>query len=146
MTTIAYKNGTMAADTRATTYQGVSVTCEKLFRKKIGKGRKARTVIIGVAGESSASLVFLDWYGTGATRPETLKDTDFSALVLEKDGLYEYDSLCRGEKVLDPCYAIGSGQVAAMAAMFCGKTARQAVEIAARLDPYTGGRIVSYRL
>jgi hypothetical protein len=42
--------------------------------------------------------------------------------------------------VRPPC-AIGSGMDFALAAMACGKTAAEAVEIAARFDPNTGGRV-----
>lgn len=150
MTTIAYRNGIIAADSQTTISGGASGdvkgVCQKLFKKKIGKGKAARTVIIATSGESAPGLVFVDWYGTGGARPETLRDSDFTCLVLEKDGLYEVDALCRPERVKEPFYAVGSGRKAAMAAMLCGKSAREAVKIAAMLDPYTGGRIVTMRL
>lgn len=150
MTTIAYRKGIIAADSQVTygsdASGSIKSTCQKLFRKTIKVGRKSRTVIIATAGDSSPGLVFVDWYGTGGTRPDLLKDTDFICLVLEPDGLYEVDALCRPEKVLVPFYSIGSGSKAAMAAMYCGKSAREAVDIAAKLDPYTGGRIVTMRL
>lgn len=150
MTTIAYRKGILAADSQVTfggdASGAIKGTCQKLFRKTIKSGRKTRTVILATAGESSPGMVFVDWYGTGGARPDLLKDTDFTCLVLEPDGLYEVDSLCRPERILAPFYAIGSGAKAALAAMHCGKSAREAVAIAAKLDPYTGGRIVSMRL
>jgi ATP-dependent protease HslVU (ClpYQ) peptidase subunit len=42
--------------------------------------------------------------------------------------------------------AIGSGGDLAMGAMGAGATARQAVEIAARFDCFTGGKIDEFRL
>lgn len=38
-------------------------------------------------------------------------------------------------------YAIGSGSMFAMAAMMLGKSAAQAVNLASKLDLYTGGKI-----
>jgi len=66
--------------------------------------------------------------------------------VLTPQGLFEYDVYCRAEEVLDDFYAIGSGAKVALGAMACGKSAIEAVRIAARYDPYTGGRIVSETL
>ena len=42
--------------------------------------------------------------------------------------------------------AIGSGAPYAIAAMACGKNAMDAVKIAKKFDPYTGGRITSIKL
>jgi ATP-dependent protease HslVU (ClpYQ) peptidase subunit len=46
--------------------------------------------------------------------------------------------------VVKPPFAIGTGRTAALGAMKAGATARQAVEIAAQIDVYTGGKITSY--
>ncbi len=44
--------------------------------------------------------------------------------------------------VTDPFYALGTGAQAALAAMHMGATPPEAVRIAAKIDPNTGGRIV----
>ncbi len=66
--------------------------------------------------------------------------------MLTPQGLFEYDVYCRAEEVIDDFYAIGSGAKVALGAMACGKSAIEAVRIAARFDPYTGGRINSESL
>lgn len=147
MTTIAYRDGIIAADSRVTYGEDGAArihTCKKLFRKTITEGKKRFDVIIATAGESSPGMVFVDWYGTGKPVPDIFLHLggDFTCLVLRPDGLFEFDVYCRGDEVLDPFYAIGSGAKAALAAMACGKSAIEAVRIAARYDPYTGGRIV----
>jgi ATP-dependent protease HslVU (ClpYQ) peptidase subunit len=38
-------------------------------------------------------------------------------------------------------FAIGSGCKYAMAAMACGKTPAEAIKVAAKLDPFTGGAV-----
>lgn len=140
MTTIAYRKGVMAADSRAT-YEDDRITkVDKLFRK--GKA------IIGLAGESEPGLVFLDWYGTGKEPPSCLidGDADFTALVLTRKGLFEYGKYCRPERVLDDFHAIGSGAKGAMCAMHAGADAKRAVQIVAKVDAGTGGPITTMTL
>lgn len=144
MTTIAYRKGAMAADSRVTTEDeagGARVfSCVKLFRK--GKA------IIGLQGESEPGIVFLDWYGSGKDRPEILVhgDADFTALVLTRRGLFEYGKYCTPERVIEPFYAIGSGTKVALGAMHMGADARRAVQIACKVDPYTAGPILTMSL
>jgi hypothetical protein len=137
----------MAADSRATTNTeggGSRVsTCQKLFKKKFGE----KEVIIGTAGETGSGLVFVDWYGTGKDPPDFLTgEADFQCLVLSDEGLFEFDKWCRGEKILDKFYSVGSGAKAAMGAMWAGKGALEAVKIAAKVDPYTAGPFVQMSL
>lgn len=147
MTTIAYRDGIIAADSWATYGEEGSArrhTCKKLFRKTVTQGKKSFDVIIATAGESSPGMVFVDWYGTGKPVPDLFLHIggDFTCLVLTPQGLFEYDVYCRGEQVMDDFYAVGSGAKVALGAMAAGKSAIEAVRIATRYDPYTGGRIV----
>ena len=144
MTTIVYRDGVMAADSRVTITTeagGARVgRCEKLYRVK--------GCIIGTAGESAPGLVFIDWYKAGRKNdkvPEALilGSADFTALVLTPHGLFEYDRWCRGEKILNKFYAIGSGAKAALGAMHMGANAIRAVRIACEIDPYSSPPIVS---
>lgn len=151
MTTIAVREGIIAADSRLTVDYGSGArkhTCRKLFRKKITEGKKTFDVIIATAGEASSGMVFHDWYGSGKSIPEVFLHLggDFTCLVLRPEGLFEFDVYCRPERIEEDFYAVGSGAMAALAAMHCGKSALEAVRIAARLDPFTGGRIVSETL
>ena len=152
MTTIAYRDGILAADSWATYSSEAGGArrhvCTKLYRKTVGEGKKTREVIIGTAGESAPACVFVDWFGSGRPIPEVLLQLggDFACLVLTHDGLFEADVYCRLDRVQEEFFAIGSGAKAALAAMHCGKSAIEAVRIAARIDPYTGGRIVSMSL
>lgn len=147
MTTIAYRGGVLAADSRLTVDNGSGSrkhTCRKLFRKRVTEGKKSFDVVIATAGESSPGMVFVDWYGTGKPVPDLFLHLggDFLCLVLTPSGLFEYDVYCRGELIEEDFYAVGSGAQAALAAMHCGKSAIEAVRVAARIDSYTGGRIV----
>jgi hypothetical protein len=149
MTTIAYRDGIIAADSRMTytTDAGGSRKhlCTKLYRKKVTEGKKTYEVIIATAGESSPALIFVDWYGSGKPVPDLLLylGGDFTCLILTPKGLFEADVYCRPDQINEPFYAVGSGSKEALAAMHCGKSAIDAVRIAARIDPYTGGKIIS---
>ena len=134
----------MAADSRATTEteSGGSrlMRCEKMYRKIIKTKRGREAVILGFAGESMPSLLFLDWYGSGKESPRQVfldGSADFAVLILTRDGLFEADGYCRPERVLEPFYAIGSGAKAAWGAMHAGASARKAVAIACKIDPYS---------
>jgi len=140
----------MAADTRVTVdseHGGARVfRCEKLYRVKLINRSRA---IVGLAGGAFDGLAFLDWLVTKQREPPQRLidgDADFSALVLNAHGLFEYDKWCRPERVLEKFYAVGSGAKAALGAMHMGASARRAVAVACRIDPYTAPPIVTMRL
>ena len=156
MTTIVFKGGEMASDSRVSVDSDAGVirtySAAKLFRKTIQPTKRkllaggavkqipdgdAYDVVIGLAGESTPGLVFLDWYGSGDPEPESISGADFTALILTPQGLFEADAYCRPEQVLDEFYAIGSGAAAAMGAMHHGATAQEAVEISCKIDIYS---------
>lgn len=147
VTTIAYKEGIVAADSRETyaTEAGGSTTnlCEKLFRKRVSK----RDVVIATAGGTYAGMLFVDWFGTGKPVPDILSDLDleedFDVLILDRGKVYTCNHLCRPVEVCEPYYAIGSGRKGAWAAMDCGRTAREAVRIATLRDPYSAPPFVT---
>lgn len=156
MTTIACRvpSLTISADSRETVDTDAGGTtmnlCEKLFRKKIGR----REVIIGTAGGTYLGMVFVDWYKGINSKfdqpPEILRDAhldeDFEVVILEGGHVYTANHLCRPVRVIAPFVAVGSGRKAAMVALNMGASTRRAVEEAARVDPYTGGPIITMRL
>lgn len=62
-------------------------------------------------------------------------------LILNKAGIWVYDAHPEPYKVKDKFAAIGSGAQAALAAMYLEQSPKNAVRIAAKVDPLTGGRI-----
>lgn len=141
MTTIAICKGVMASDSQITTESEAGgsrkFNCVKLYPVTTKRGGRA---IIAVSGETFAGLVFVDWYISGKRKGSErllLGEADFSALVLRADGLFEYDKWCRGEKIEEKFYAIGSGAKAALGAMHAGCNAELAVEIACAIDTYS---------
>ena len=131
----------MAADTRVSVGD-VCFPGTKIFR--IGEA------VVGIAGEGIAMMKFMYWAMAGfqaEALPEVSKDDgEFSALVLNKDGLFAYDDSFWPEKIRRDFHAIGSGGAAALAAMMLGQSAANAVGIACQIDLNSGPPIDTLKL
>lgn len=152
MTTVAYRDGILAADSRYTEQSesgGDRVfQSKKLYTIDLPKipDRFQIRAYIGLAG-GQAGLTFLRWVRNGMdydSKPEFGKADDFSAIVVllslgSRGGLTVavYDTYCEPEPVMEHYHAIGSGAKCAFTAMDCGKSAEEAVELAAERDPWT---------
>ncbi len=145
MTTIAVRDGVMAADTQG---QETNKLCraKKLFRLSNGG-------IVGFSGVWTDGKLFVDWYDAGANIDEPPKwriqdgeIVDFNALVLKPSGTYLWSYNLVEDEMLDAFWAIGSGSAAALAAMYLGCGAESAVNIAMKVDPLTGGCVEIMRL
>lgn len=148
MTTIAFRDGIMAADTQETDGNDSQHRCKKLFRCTDPKGKR---VILGTAGGSFSGMIYVDHFRTGKPRPTTIEyiyeDEDFHILIWDGKKLFEVNWLWRPIQVPRPkFFAIGSGAPAALGAMHMGATAKEAVAVAKKIDIYTGGAIVAMKL
>lgn len=131
MTVIVWDGRMMAAD-RMATNGGVKYSVAKLFRIDADR-------IAGVCGHLGHGLEVAAWLranGPAADYPKN-QEADGSdwctVLVAHRDGtLCRYESRAVPIPVLDPVHALGSGSDYALAAMSCGKSAAEAVEIASR--------------
>jgi hypothetical protein len=139
MTTIAYKNGILAADKQAT-YGSIKHPTTKIWR--LGDGSVA-----GGAGELSfihAMMKWLDAGGDPATFPAHQRDKDDwqPIMVVRPNGqiqIYErtpYPTISEGKY-----FAIGSGREFAFMAMRLGKSAAEAVALTSEFDPGTGSLV-----
>ena len=148
MTTICYRSGILAADSRETTsdesagdYAG---KCVKLLR--VGGN------VIALQGDSGAGVAWLDWFGKGLQSDDTLAQhiratqADFTAVVLNRTGLWTWDSWLVPQRVKSKFYAVGSGTKAALGALHMGASAVQAVKVACKIDPWSSPPIVSMSL
>lgn len=150
MTTAAYRDGILAADSQATTEDGVKTRYEKLVRLRSVVAPVKGEVLLACAGDVYPALLFRDWLesGSGPNLHDLGVDRleDFEALIVHKSGLYTANRLCRIDRVLETFWAIGSGRAVALGAMERGATARQAVQAAARWDSYTSGPVRTLEL
>jgi|SRR5690606_32731598 len=144
MTTIAYHNGMLAADKRSTTGGWVGpYIVEKIRWLDDNLG------VLAYVGPISGLTEAVDRIRKDRCLPDKFHQDDLTVIhfnlldqvitVWEPHQRYFHaDPKC--------AYAWGSGSVPALAAMYAGASPEQAVEIASRIDPYTGGGSMFVRL
>jgi len=132
MTTIAYRDGVLASDSLVTLGDTkVHGSYQKI--KRVGD------YLVGTAGSVAFCQKFIDWM-TCADEEEPPPEGAYSAILIDKNGKVreiENGNLLpapRGAKF----FAIGSGGPLAIAAMYAGASAVDAVKIAAKIDTSTG--------
>jgi hypothetical protein len=112
--------------------------------------------IVGVAGLVTATNKFFTWFRAGCPAdgaPELVEldkenDSPFSALVLNRRGLFIYNEACEPDKVVEANMAIGTGgDVAVYCMRIRGMSPAAAVREAARLEAaLTGPKVDSIPL
>lgn len=139
MTTIAYRDGTLAGDTQVS--GEIKTYATKVFKLKNGS-------LAAGAGDFSSIHAFIEWLQRPkAERPDLTHDDDFEAIVVASDGGIEwYDQTLRPVPLEQPFYAIGSGAAVAMGAMEIGGTAEQAVAAGIKWDAMSGGEVRAVKL
>jgi 20S proteasome alpha/beta subunit len=136
MTTIAWDGKTLAADSRATS-SGMPYKAIKIFRLDDG-------AIFAGSGDYGQVCVVKDWVECSIGKSRPVAD-DFAGLYVAANGeAYRLESSLIMLPLHEQFHAIGSGRDFAMAAMHCGRSAREAVEIAAIYDVFTGGDVMSF--
>jgi ATP-dependent protease HslVU (ClpYQ) peptidase subunit len=137
MTTIAYRDGIMAADRAA--HLGNDWKKPDRATKII---HLADGSLFAGTGDTGVFSKLLEWFQTPEVdRGERPEISECDALLLDPDGRLWFFTGA-GKRLVDaPFAAIGSGAPVAYGAMYAGATAPRAVEIAALVDPWTGGEI-----
>lgn len=138
MTTIAWDGRTLAGDRRGNA-GGMAYELSKIRRTADGR-------LLGFSGDIGVGMLMLDWLEAvppgGGPRPPQ-QDTDRWATVLEitPDGACWCHGRDRSWRIEQPFFAIGSGRDFALAAMALGRSAAEAVDLAARFDTGTGNGV-----
>jgi len=136
MTTLAYKDGVLAADSRVSaglTNVGTTI-----------KIKQTPKYLVGIAGNLDIGQQFIRWVQSDfnvTAKPFVPIDSgyDIAAIVVDKKGrIRTYDNLLIPTEYSAKFYALGSGSDFALGAMAHGATAREAVKIAAKFDIATG--------
>jgi hypothetical protein len=136
MTTIAWRDGVLCADKKASA-GGTAYKTTKLFRTK--------THALAVAGVLGVGIKFAEWWRSDRSEDcplSTQEDDDNSTCILVmsletgKAEFWEYPGV--GIPVEDEFCAVGSGQDLAVGAMAFGATAIEAVECACEWDNSSG--------
>ena len=134
MTTIAWDGRTLAADRQATVGNAVFM---------VNKLHRHDGWLLAYCGDSDAGEEVLAWFKAGA-KPEDFPerqrhDDRFAPLVAIRAGeILRYERTPHPIRYPPQKFAMGSGRDFALAAMHCGKSAAEAVEVAAMFDPGTG--------
>jgi hypothetical protein len=145
MTTIVYRDGVLVADGRSCAGEWMLPNRpRKIVRLPDG------TLATG-SGEAVRIEAFMRWsramvFGLKSDSAPDMGDDARGILILpdgkvrvfEGNGWYDEDAA--------PFYAWGRGMPVALGALYMGATAEQAVEVACRVDPSSGGEIQVERL
>lgn len=127
MTTVCWDGVTLAADSRGTAgnfgFQSI-----KLWRLADGR-------LYAGAGDAQDLAAVRAWLESGGEKP---KVESFAAMVIGSDRtIWRLEEKLVMFQVVGNQHAMGSGRDFATAAMACGRTARQAIEIACLFDIYS---------
>lgn len=139
MSVIAWDGESLAADKRACLGSLIRTTT-KIFRTPRG-------ALAGYAGDADAGEEMLAWFNAGfdpANFPPSQRNTETWAglLVIWPDkNIWKFERTPYPIKFPNQQFAIGSGRDFALSAMFCGKSAKEAVEIACLFDTGCGNGV-----
>lgn len=133
MTTLAYRDGVLAAD-RDTKHNGV------VAHETTKIGRRADGVLVGTCGVASMGYAFRQWVLSGehGDRPPLFVDheNDINAIVVRPSGgggvVVEIYDRCGFTRAEGEFFALGGGFEIALGAMDHGASAAEAVRYAAR--------------
>lgn len=142
MTTIAYRDGVMAADSRAS-YGDFVVPAgtRKLFRLKNGS-------VAAVTGSEPIWRAILNWLDTDRTEPQPnpqISDSRGTIIVMNAAGEIEVFEDGFSYPETSSFMAYGSGQPVALGALYSGASAEEAVRIATLVDKHSGGDVQTMR-
>lgn len=161
MTTIAYCKGKLAADSQSTVGGRRRIgPAKKIFTP--GEGDKWKLLgrnvaAFGLAGRASALELIKQALAVGvqSSQPITVKDINFSTLVLCETGEVFYWACQRDSKKGEDIHelvpvtgpiAIGSGATLAECALSLGFSAKKAVKAAIKLDTSSGGPVMVFKM
>lgn len=94
--------------------------------------------ILGAAGSGGVGYR-LAMYLNGTGKAPQMDEE--AALWIDGKAIWLFDESVHPYPISDPFAALGTGTMAALAAMHLGQTPRQAVKVASKVDPNTGGKI-----
>jgi 20S proteasome alpha/beta subunit len=138
MTTIAYKDGILAADSGIYVGNTLIGSYTKIVQHKSG-------IMGGAAGNLSDIQSFHKWLLNGAKGDSPIF-IDASGLIVSPNGKLELISDGQRSPIQSSFIAIGSGMDIAMGALCAGATAEQAVSIAIQLHAHSEGPITVLKI
>lgn len=146
MTTIVYRSGVLAADTRAWSGDKVPIG----FKRKIHQLKDGSMIGISSAkvGEPERFLETIKTIESDVWKTTLDEDFAVGAILVSPAGdvYYFNDSRNFVGPLTGEWLVIGSGEEYAIGALSMGASAEEAVKVAAQHDPWTAGEIHTLRL
>lgn len=135
MTTIAWDGRVLAADSQC------EIGSLKFRTRKIGRLKDGR--LYGFAGDADYGLAVVAYLNGETEKPEHEDKDDWSSFMLIdlEQHIFRLERRFMPIEILEDFHAIGSGRDFAIAAMYLGKSAVEAVKIAALFDSSTGNEV-----
>lgn len=140
MTTIAYRDGELAADSQSTSCSVATGSITKIARREDG-------TLCGATGDAAFNYAFCQWVlnGEQGEQPKITTDGDgdptSGGFIVRPDGSVWFYELNGSFPMTGDYFAWGSGREFAMGAMFLGASPTSAVAAAVKHDTGTGGKI-----
>jgi hypothetical protein len=130
MTTLAWDGVTLATDSLLSSSNINFGVVSKIVKLEDGR-------YLASAGDYSLIPDIVIWLN-GGDKPEIIPDTVYMGVLITPDK--QVFEISKELKIFPCCtpWAGGSGEVIALTAMLCGKTAEEAVKLACKLDLYSG--------
>lgn len=138
MTTIAYRDHVLAADTQVTSNGMIDGRCIKI--------RRMGPLLVAAGGAGSLCHQFFDWVKAGlhGDSPFTGKEDGNGAIIMPDHRIVFWTGH-GGTTVQGPFWAMGSGERFAIGAMHTGASAEEAVLAACQADVYSSAPITVLR-
>lgn len=151
MSVIAWDGKTIAADKRATN-DGLIATTTKLFNLDDFDNPHGYKGYVGFVGSASQGMALIHWLLKGAkpSKYPAFQATDNWTRLIYVDTastrpvVRMYESTPHPMTTEDKYMAWGSGRDYALTAMYLGKTAEQAVEVAVQLNADCGNGVTKF--
>lgn len=144
MTTIAYRNGVMAADSGVWIGDATMPWARKTVRGADG-------TLYGIAGDAGQAQAFIEWVEAGCSgeRPTAEREAEgassYCVIAVSPGGPVRLLT-ARGVEVYHaPYFALGAGNVGALCAMHAGATAEGAIRAAIDHAPGANGPVQAIR-
>jgi hypothetical protein len=137
LTTWAYRNGVLVADSMVSTSSSLQVvgTAKKVHKSKDGWLAAGAGILVDVHR-------FFRWVDEGRDEDEAIKLENLDGILISPEGdVYQIDDSLFPYQIDAEFHAGGGGAAIATGAMAFGATAEEAIKIAMKYSLGTGGKI-----
>lgn len=139
MTTIAYRDGIMAADDSCWACDTRTYNVKKLYRLKEGS-------LLGISGNLAAATRLIAFLQSDESKPPPRLAGASAILVRQNGRIFKFEDGTAIPMLRTKYIAGGSGFMVALGAMHAGATAVEAIKAAIAHDNSTQGRVYSLKL